>query len=219
MTPEEMQIALDKALESITKLENKNSELIDREKAARKLSDEAQIKADEAADEAARKAGDLEAIEKRLNDKHTRALKQVQDELDTIRGERDAAIKASIDKDINDTLRSSMIEVGVPKHLLAPLTSHLKASVEVVDGVPVIGGKPLADHLPTYWKSDEGKAYIEAPVNVGTGSTGVRNATADAWANPPKTADEQYRFAKLSSEDPALFNNLCDRFNMPERKV
>ena len=215
MTDEELKAALEKALESIGKLEKKNSELIDREKEAKKLSDEAQSKADELADEAARKAGDLESVEKRLTDKHTRAMNLLQAERDAAITARDDAVKLSADKDINDALRSAMVDNSVPKHLHAPLTAYLKSGIEMADGVATRDGKPLTE----YFKTEEGKAYVVAPANVGTGSTGVRNSTADEWANPPKTPDEQFRFSKLSSEDPDRFNHLCDRFNMADRKV
>lgn len=183
-----------------------------------RLADLEQARVD-AEDAAARKSGDLEAIEKRLNDKHARALKTVQDELDAARKDRDDAVKASTDKDINDTLRSSMIENNIPKHLHGPLTDFIRKKIEVVDGVAVMDSKPLKDSIVNYWKSEEGKAYVPAPANIGTGSTGVRNATADAWTSKPQTPDEHFRFAKLSTDDPALYANLRERFGMDQGKV
>ncbi len=219
ITPE-MQAAINAAVETATAgLKSKRDALINENRALQTAKEESDLAAETANEEAQRKSGDIEALEKTLTDKHTRALNLLQAERDAAIADRDMAIKTSTDKDINDALRSSMIENNVPKHLHGPLTAYLRKDIEVVDGAAVFSGKPLADALPAYFKSDEGKAYVVAPANVGTGSTGVRNSTADEWANPPKTPDEQFRFSKLSSEDPAAYNNLCDRFNMADRKV
>jgi hypothetical protein len=219
ITPE-MQAAIDAAVEAATAgLKSNRDKLIQENRELKTAKSDAETAADNAADEAARKAGDLEAIEKRMNDKHAKALKAVQDELDAARKDRDDAVKASSDKDINDTLRSSMVENNVPKHLHGPLTDFLRKKIEVADGAPVMDGKPLKDSIGNYWKTDEGKEYVTAPTNIGTGSTGVRNATADTWSSKPSTPDEIYRFAKLSTEDPALYANLRQRFGMDEGKV
>lgn len=219
ITPE-MQAAIDAAVEAATAgLKTNRDNLIKENRDLKAAKTDAQTAADNAADEAARAAGDIAALETRLNEKHAKALKAVQDDLAAALKDRDDAVKASTDKDINDTLRSSMIETNIPKHLHGPLTDFIRKKIEVVDGVAVMDSKPLKDAIGNYWKSEEGKAYVPAPANIGTGSTGVRNATADAWTSKPQTPDEHFRFAKLSTDDPALYANLRERFGMDQGKV
>ncbi len=219
ITPE-MQAAIDAAVEAATAgLKANQANLIAENRALKTAKTDAQTAADNAADEALRAAGDITKLETRLNEKHAKAIKALEEERDAERVRADTAVKASTDKDINDTLRSSMVESNVPKHLHGPMIDYLRKKIEVVDGAPVMEGKPLKDSIGNYWKSEEGKAYVTAPTNIGTGSTGVRNATADTWANPPKTPDEHFRFAKLSTDDPAMYANLRERFGMDQGLV
>lgn len=181
----------------------KNSDLIAREKDAKKASDEAQARADDAADEAARKAGDLEALEKRLTEKHSKAIKSLEDQL----AASTARLSGML---IDDTITKSLVDNNVPKHMHAPLAAMFKMNSKLVDGVAVFasdkGEVALTDHLPAYFKTDDGKAFVTAPVNVGTGSGGVKNPIL---TKRPETQEELVAFSNLSVTDPAAYQALA----------
>lgn len=205
MTIEELTAALEKAQASITKLEAKNSELIDREKEAKRKADEAEDAREEAAAEAAKKSGDIESITASLKTKHTKELKALQDQLDTMTGNYSKLV-------IDDAITKSMVDAKIPAHLHNPMRAMFKTEAKLADGVAMHGDTPLADYLTAYWASDEGKAFIPAPVNVGTGSGTV--SSASEWANKPSTPAEIEKFMRLSVENPELHANLSQRFGM-----
>lgn len=170
---EEMQAAIDAAVEAATeKLKTKNSELIAEVRTLKTAKTAAEQAAEDAAEQAATKAGDVEAIKTQLNTKHASAITALEAKLTAV-NENYAKLV------IDDAIMSNMVAANVPAHLHAPLKAFFKSDAKLGDdGVAMIGDTTLADYLPAYFQSDEGKSYTLAPQNVGTGVTGVRNSSA-----------------------------------------
>ncbi len=214
---EEMQTAIDAAVEARVAEETKGL----KEKRDQVLKDNRELKnaktaaeqaAADAVEESQRQAGDITALETTLKNKYNKEIEQLQADLKNV---SDSYSKLVID----DQIMKTMVDANVPKHLHEPLKAMFKLKSEVKDGVAIYNDEPLATSLPAYFKTPEGMEYTTAPETVGTGATGGSKTTTDVWSKAPSTPDEQFRFAQLSTQDPVTFNNLCDRFNMPERKV
>jgi hypothetical protein len=171
---EKLQADLAKALESIEKLQTKNSELISREKIAKQAADEAKTAAEEAAQAAAEKAGDVDSVKasyearlKKLTDDHEKAAATANKQLQTLL--------------IDNGIKAELAAHNVPPHFHKAVTAMMKADAKIVDGTALIGDLPLSDAFSTFVTSDEGKHYVAAPANTGGGATGstTRGAAHD----------------------------------------
>lgn len=181
VTIETLQDDLTKALDSIKRLEKKNSELIDRERKAKDDADAAQ----DAADEAAAKAGDVEA----LKSTHARELKKLQDKLDA----SDANLSTLL---IDNAIATKMAEAGVFPQLSKGFVAMMKADAAVVNGQAMVGDLSLADHMSAFLSSEDGQHYYPAPKNSGGGATG---STAKASSLP--TTWNLTKYAELKAEN------------------
>jgi hypothetical protein len=145
--------------DAVKKLTAKLDEVLgEKKKIAEKLrgyeATEAERKADEAKreEEAARKAGDWEKIEKGLRT-----------EVDTAKGEgyRYKALYESliIDRAMDEAADGAKINPALKKAALALVKAE--HSIELSDdGKATIEGKPLADFVGAWAKSDTGKAFV-----------------------------------------------------------
>lgn len=196
MTEEEMKTLLAERDAEIEKLKADKHTALGEKNKANAAAKAAQDAADEAAAEALAKTGDIEAIKSQLETKHNKALKALQDQLDSSTQKLSGML-------IDDTITKSLVDNNVPKHMHAPLAAMFKMNSKLNDGVAMFGDTPLADHLPAYFKSDEGKAFVTAPVNVGTGSTGVRNPNANTHGFTKENIDTKiYELMKIAKTDP-----------------
>jgi hypothetical protein len=159
--------------EQIEKLSAKNQELIGELRKA---------KGGLSAEEAARLAGELDSV-KAENVKLAAALKKANESIEGLTkdftqklSEKSAKIQTMLR---TEGLTKSLLDVGVknPVHLKAAAAmlrelvqvDEDKGEAFVMDGAT---RKTLSEFIKNWAASDEGKAFIEAPVNVGSGATG-----------------------------------------------
>ena len=154
-----------------TALKTKNSELIDREKAAKTKADEAEAAREAAQEEAERKSGDVAAIEKRITDKF-------QKEIDKLVGERDTLSSDLRTIRVDNEINRALAEGSVFEHQLEPLSYMFKAKAKYENGAATIDGKPVADFIGEYLGSEVGANFRRGANNSGSNATGNTSTTA-----------------------------------------
>lgn len=167
---EEMKAQLAEAAKGIDALKAKNDELLSEKKAAQKKALEEAEAAKVAIEEAARKAGDVQALEKSWADK----LAKRESEL---LAERDALGNVVRDLTVTATATKLAAELAVPGSadvLLPHITKRL--ALETQDGKPVVrvlgaDGKPSAASVEDLAKEISGNAAF-APLIVASKATG-----------------------------------------------
>lgn len=203
MTIEELTAALEKAQESISKLETKNSELVSREKAAKAKATEAEEAAEVAAAAAAEKAGDVEAIKASLTKKHEAEIAKLRD--------GNNALTAQLHTLLVDNIATAEVaKHGVPAYQQRALVRDLKEGVEVRDGAAFVGDVPFEKHLTSFFASDEGKAWLPAPQHSGgaaPGSSTTATATPTEW--------NLTSYMNLKRDDPAAASRYAKEHNQP----
>jgi hypothetical protein len=188
MTIEELQAALEKAQTSISKLEQKNSELIDREKAAKDRAEEAE----------ASTGSELEKATKRA-DKAERDLKAANDRADT---NANSLRSFKAENAINQAIATANVDA---KHV-ALLSKAMRADVEFSDdGEPLIGGKTVDVYAKTFFAKD-GLAYVRASNNTGGLATGNDGTGAGMLSKRPETADEWNTYYKMTDAERNAFD-------------
>lgn len=148
--------------------------------------------AEDAATEAERAKGDVAALEKRLAEKHEKAIKALKDTI----AERDASLKTLTQ---DNAILDSMSKAGVVKELQPAVEALLKSKAQYADGVTTIEGQSIADYTASFFASDAGKHFVAAPVNSGSNSTG---STVKGQAYTKENFDAS-KWAELSVSDPA----------------
>jgi hypothetical protein len=214
MTDEEIKNMVDTAVEEATKaLAAKNKQLLGEVRDAKSAKTTAELSAEEAKDEAARKAGDIEALEARLTAKHTAALKAVEEA-------RDNALKEVKSLKIDTVISKSLIDNNVSTHMIAPLEAMFRAGATLdEDGKATYEGKELGGFLTGYFATDAGKHFVSAPSNSGGGATGNASTKSGLWTKKPETAQELSEFSKLAITDPGEYNALCDQHGLGSMKT
>lgn len=184
----------EKAMESISKLEQKTKELLDEKKQAKKS-------AEDAAREAAKKSGDLESLEKSWQEK-----------LETETGEMKAKLEQYEGIIYSVTAKSEAIklanELAIPGSADAILPTLLtRLTTEIKDGKPSLRVLDAAGN-PSAMSVDDLKKEISsmqafAPVLVGSKASGGGNANPDTGGGGKtiKRAD----FDTMSQRDRAAF--------------
>lgn len=153
---------------------------------------EIESEAEAAAEEAARAKNDVAALEKRLAEKHEKAIKALKDTI----AERDASLKTLTQ---DNAILDSMSKAGVVKELQPAVEALLKSKAQYADGVTTIEGQSIADYTASFFASDAGKHFVAAPVNSGSNSTG---STVKGQAYTKENFDAS-KWAELSVSDPA----------------
>jgi hypothetical protein len=205
---EEMKAAHEAEKTAILK---KNKELIDREKAAKKLADEAEEARDEAANDAAKKAGDVDTITASLTKKHAAEIKKLADK----NADYESRLSTLL---VDNAISAAIVENGVMPQFARAVTAMLKADASVTDGEALANGVPLADHIKSFFIGDEGKHFVAAPANSGGGAQGS-SAKGSAWSKPPETAEEYNQFMQDSVTNPAMTNAAADSWGRQDLKV
>ena len=105
-------------------------------------------------------------------------------------------------------LKNLTLENGLNEHLsslglnqvqLNRLKKSFKADATITDDGVVIDGKPIKDFMAEWSNSDEGKSFIPAPANSGTGATGSNgSATTSGKLDGTKAEQEAYIKAKFN---------------------
>lgn len=207
MTDDEMQAAIDAAVDKATKgLKDKVSELHSVNKALKDEAQAAKDAAEQAEHDAAEKSSSVEDVRRSYDAK----LKKLQDTIDA----RDKTLNTML---IDTAISTKLGEAGVFPWASEAVSALMKAGAVVRDGQAMVGDVPLADHIAAYLGSDAGKNYVAAPANGGAGATGS-TAKSSKFTKPPETAEEWDRFMKLSASSPAETNALADAWGRPDLK-
>jgi hypothetical protein len=182
---EETKKAIAEAVAEATKgLKDKNAELIGEVRTLKQEKQDALDAAEEAANEAATKKGDVDAIRASLEKKHAAELKKLTDQLNTVNDEL-STLK------IDNVITGEITKAGVLPHHADILTTFLKAGVKMEGGEALKDGVPLADHLKGFFSSDAAKHYVAAPANSGAGAIGsTASAGATSWTKETYTLTE-----------------------------
>lgn len=168
---EEMKAALADSTSSIEKLTQKNRELIQSEKDEKKKAREAKEAADAAAEEAAKKNGDVDALEKSWREK----MKNETSARDTLLDEYKGMLKKMT---VGSEAQKMAAELAIPGSAPA-LLPHIekRLSVEVVEGHPLVrvldkDGSPSALSLEDL-KKEISAVSAFAPLLIGSRATGT----------------------------------------------
>jgi hypothetical protein len=135
------------------------------------------------------KPEDLTAAEERA-DKAEKALADATKQVTTLTKERDTAVKNLETESafthklvVENGLREQLTAAGVtnPAHqkgAIAMLASQVQIAAEGDNRVAKVGDKVLADYVKEWAGTDEGKAFVSAPVNGGGGAPGSKTTDA-----------------------------------------
>lgn len=165
--------------ESIEALETKRDELIgDVRKAKQAARQASEIKPE-----------DYAAAEDRA-EKAEAKLAELDKSVKTLTGERDKAVKALETEQgytskllIQDGLKSALIANGVKDEtfieaLSAQFSSGATIKTDGDNRVAMFGDKALGDYIKEWAGTDQGKKFVEAPINGGSGAGGGGNGGA-----------------------------------------
>lgn len=212
MTLEEALAKIKAQDESIAALTAKNAELIgEKRKVAGDLGDLAErlakIEADRAA-KAAETAGEYEKAKELMTKAH-------QADLAKIAAERDQFKAAAQKLAVTDTLKAELVKAGVQPHFIPAVEAMMgmqKTEVEVRDGLfaATIAGKPVAEHVAEWAKSEAAKHFIgSGNSGGGAGGSGAPAAASGLKGNPyAKETLNLTEQGKLEKSNPALAKQL-----------
>ncbi|MGA1850472.1 hypothetical protein VH570_06500 [Sphingobium sp. HT1-2] len=207
MTDDEMQAAIDAAVDKATKgLKDKVSELHSVNKALKDEAQAAKDAAEQAEHDAAEKSTNVEDVKRSYDAK----LKKLQADLDA----STATVKTML---IDNAIATKIGEAGVFPHFTRAVTAMLKADAIVKNGEAMVGDVPLSDYISGFLVSDEGKHFVAAPQNGGAGATGS-TAKSSEWSKAPATAVEMTAWANYATANPTSANSLADQWGMPHLK-
>jgi len=174
-----------------TKLLNKNSELIDREKEHRE------------------RAEAVEANTGTELEKAQRLIKKLEKERDDAIARADSSTKSLRDYKAESALTAAIASANVDSKHIGMLTKAFRADLEFDEsGEPAIGGKSIADFAKEYFAKD-GLSYVRAADHNGGGATGSNGTKA----TEPRMTKENFNwteFAKWQQEAPEEANAFVD---------
>lgn len=200
-----MKKAIADAVAEATKgLKDKNAELIGEVRTLKQEKQDALEAADEAANDAAAKSGDVEALKASLEKKHAADLKKLNDQLGKMTTDL-SALK------IDAVISAEIAKAGVLPIHADILTTFLKAGATMENGEATVNGVALGDHLSNFFSSDAAKHYVAAPANSGAGATGsTTNASAHGCTKENiRTAQKEAEWMALERTNPALFKQVA----------
>ncbi|GAA0456706.1 MULTISPECIES: hypothetical protein [Sphingomonas] len=193
----------------------KNKELVDRERAAKTAADEAEKAREEAANDAASKAGDVDAVKASLEKKHKAAI----DKLTADLAARDERLGTLL---IDNAIKEAMSKNNVhPKHaeaVEAILRTRTKAKIENGEAVTA-DGTPLNDAMSAYFKSKDALEYVAAPANTGAGTQGSTNRTVGGLTKAPTNAAEMAQFSEIVRANPEQAKAMAKSWGWPDLEV
>jgi hypothetical protein len=198
----------DKAVEALAR---KNTELLNEKKAlAQRLRDFETEKADrekalaDAEEDKARKAKDFDTIEKGYKDK----LAKLEGDGYLWRSKFEALV---IDRGLDEALTGAKVNPALAKAAVALIKAE--HGVELDDqGRATITGKPLADFVAEWSKSDTGKAFVlNSSSGGGAGGSGAGGGNSGGDGNPFKSGASFNRTeqGRLLRTDPSKARRLA----------
>lgn len=212
MTLEEMQEALTKAQESIKKLEAKNSELIDREKDAKRKADEAEDAREEADRIANEKSGDVEKIKADLKKVHDREIKKIQDANTAMESRLSTLL-------IDNTINEAIAKNGVLPHFTPAITAMLKLGAKMENGEAMVDGQPLSDKISSFFTSENARHYVAAPDNSGGGAQGSSAKANSHGFTKENFSSRMSEWAELQVTNPTEANAIAIAVGKPNLVV
>ena len=90
---------------------------------------------------------------------------------------------------LENSLNEQLTKVGVKAELLPAVKALLKGQASVNENNVLIGDKAINDFMAE-WSTTDGKAYIQAPANSGTGATG---SNGNMSASTPKRSEMSHQ--------------------------
>jgi len=209
----DLEAKLNDALKSIEALTAKNKELLAEKKSAKEAAEQAEAEREAAEEEKARSSNDLKALEERLTAKHAREIAKLQRENETA----NAQLKTLL---IDNAISTALDGHNVLPQFKKAVTAMIKAEATLEGGEAVAGGLPLSDYIKDFVSGDDGKVFVAADANGGSGGTTSQKTVTNGtkWTNPPKTGEEIIEWAKWAPENPQLASSLADNWNMPHLK-
>lgn len=90
---------------------------------------------------------------------------------------------------LENSLNEQLTKVNVKPELLPAVKALLKGQASVNENNVLIGDKAINDFM-TEWSAADGKAYIQAPANSGTGATG---SNGNMSASTPKRSEMSHQ--------------------------
>lgn len=104
---------------------------------------------------------------------------------------------------LENSLNEQLTKANVKPELLPAVKALLKGQASVNENNVLIGDKAINDFM-TEWSATDGKAYIQAPANSGTGATG-----SNGGGNVQKLSDlSESERINLFKTDPIRFNQM-----------
>lgn len=170
---QELQELIDAKIEEATQgLKAKNSELLGKLKEAQKSKDELAEAKEQAELQALEKAGNIDELKKQLEEKFSSQIAAEKQKATDL----DAKLKKLV---IEDGLTSALVKANVQKDLIDAAKALFKTTktIELTDDMTAkIDGDNLSDAVVKWAQSDQGKAFVAAPVNTGGGAKGASEA-------------------------------------------
>jgi len=183
--------------EAVSGLKAKNTELLGKLKKAQK--DATIDPADHAALQAELDTNEV-ALAKAIKD-----LKIATTESEKHKTAHTAADKTVYELLVDNGLSAALLDAGVKKPAYQKAAKALLASQkfdfegEGADRVAKVGDKTLAEFVKTWAAGDEGKAFVDAPVNLGAGALGGEGKLdSDALT---KIKDPNVRLQKINTQE------------------
>lgn len=156
----------------LEKVKAKNKELLTEKQKVKAKAQEAQDAADEAAQTAAERSGDIEA----LKASHAKELQKLQDKLTAA----DSDLRTiRVDNEISKALT----EGNVRPEMSEALTALLKSKVAYENGQATIDGASIGEAIGSYLGSEVGAHFRRAADNSGSGATGNNGSKASDAGN------------------------------------
>ncbi|QCI92594.1 hypothetical protein [Novosphingobium sp. EMRT-2] len=193
----ELEAKLAKALESISKLEAKNSELISEKQKAKDAADAAESERDAAEEEKARTSNDLKALEEKLTAKHAKEMAKIAKENEGYRSQLNTLL-------IDNSISAAMDAHNVLPQFKKAVTAMIKAEAKLDNGEAMAGGMALTDYISQFVTSDDGKHFVSAPANSGGMVTNVNPASSVAHGYTKDNFNSRVgEWMMLAKTDPA----------------
>ena len=136
---------------------------------------------DELLADKARKEGDYEALLEQMEKKHQSALQALEKKIENLEAVNSRQLEKLNQTLIDNGLTDALTKLKVKPELLDASRALLRGKAQLTeteegDYSALIDGKPMTEYIST-WATDEGKAFVSAPVNSGAGSSDGKSNT------------------------------------------
>ena len=96
---------------------------------------------------------------------------------------------------LENALNENLAKIGVKSEYSTAVKALLKSQSKVEDNNVIIGDKSINDFM-TEWQNGEGKAFIAAPANSGSGANGSNGGAVPTVGKVDGTKAEQEAYIK-----------------------